>query len=488
MNTMVAVIGDNQDDAAAVREMLCSAGYEVVLAQRPEAVEEQIALDCFSAVVADCGALGKDPRQWVSRLRADGLQAACILFGDGIDGEQVSEWLRAGVYDFIPRAQLRQRICAAVAGGLENRSAFVEITAAMDRLTHYNEMLQREKAALKRRNLELDFINRLTEAIAYELDWDSVLPKMLSAGLLNVLAPKVMGILFHNGRRWQTALYLADMQVNKPVIERLKEDVVRKFNSLAEAPIAADEVAHQIYSSNVVLSSVESLSTDEAFWQPLAVGERHLGLLFVMNREEQPAAPEMQELLATVGNILAMSLENVSKYDRLKQQAVTDPLTGIFNRQAFREYLKREYCRCRRSGGVMSLIIIDVDNFKTVNDSLGHLAGDYVLEELAGCMEKVLRQSDMLARFGGDEFALILPDTSAEMAQYCIGRLQIAVDSHRFAWHGQRLEVGLSCGLAASSEIEPSEDEEALIGLADRRLYRHKGRSGRCSYRKAEGR
>jgi two-component system, cell cycle response regulator len=133
--------------------------------------------------------------------------------------------------------------------------------------------------------------------------------------------------------------------------------------------------------------------------------------------------------------------------------------------------------RCARHGRAMSLLLLDIDNFKQVNDTLGHLAGDAVLRELAALLKTRVRKDELLARYGGEEFVLVLPETVRENAIVLAERLRRLVESHRFSFEGKRLPITFSAGVA-----ELSGTEQSVLGFlrtADERLYeaKHKGRN-----------
>ena len=200
----------------------------------------------------------------------------------------------------------------------------------------------------------------------------------------------------------------------------------------------------------------------------------------------QPLLPRLRELALFLSLLVVVTfattlvftaaLARVSERERLVSRR--DPLTGAFNRRAFREEYRREADRSRRLGKGMAVVLLDLDHLKGINDRHGHDAGDEVLRQLVHRVSTVIRDHDLLFRWGGDEFVLLLPHTSTEDAPQLAERVRAAIAAAPMVPHtvAEPVRVTVSGGVAGSSEAPP--EPESLIALADAALYRAK-REGR---------
>lgn len=204
---------------------------------------------------------------------------------------------------------------------------------------------------------------------------------------------------------------------------------------------------------------------------PLEAGGRIHGLITVV-RGSEAFSDEDWELLRSLAAQATLALENVDLHLQVSRQAVTDELTGLANHGRFQELLGAEVEQVRRYGHSVGLIMIDIDNFKSVNDMHGHQQGDVVLRRVAWVVADSSREVDYPARYGGEELAVILPHTELEGAYAIAERIRTAVESLRVPRVDDRgvLRITASLGVAASSEG----DKDALIAEADAALYQAK--------------
>lgn len=168
-------------------------------------------------------------------------------------------------------------------------------------------------------------------------------------------------------------------------------------------------------------------------------------------------------------------------HEEIHRLMVLDPLTGLHNRRSLQEFLDRELERANRDKLDLAVLMLDIDHFKSINDRYGHLLGDYALRTLANILKPMIRGYDMLARFGGEEYILVLPGVDLTKAQRCAERILRAIREQDFEYEGVSFHLTVSIGVASwNTTDEPT--ESALLSTVDRRLYRAKqmGRNQCC--------
>ena len=160
-------------------------------------------------------------------------------------------------------------------------------------------------------------------------------------------------------------------------------------------------------------------------------------------------------------------------HEEIYRLTIIDALTGIYNKRYLMEFLDRELLRSSRYHRPLTLILFDIDRFKTINDIHGHLGGDFTLRELASCVKSVIRKEELFARYGGEEFSVVLPESTLEVALRVSERLRTMVENHKFVFEGQTFQITISLGVAALSGAESLTPIE-LIRQADEKLYQAK--------------
>ncbi len=208
---------------------------------------------------------------------------------------------------------------------------------------------------------------------------------------------------------------------------------------------------------------------------PLISRGRTIGVVQVINRRGGKFTQADLEVLLTLVEPCAIAIENAILFQRTEQLTITDDLTKLFNSRYLNLYISREIKRCKRHGIPLSVIFLDLDGFKGVNDAYGHLAGSRTLTEVGGILVEAVRESDILARYGGDEFVVVLPETPPSGALVIAERIRKAIESHSFL-KDQGLEARISASFGIASYPDHALTPEGLIQKADQAMYRVKER------------
>ena len=202
---------------------------------------------------------------------------------------------------------------------------------------------------------------------------------------------------------------------------------------------------------------------------PLLCQDKVVG---VLNLSDKPGAEgftrEDITLVELLGQLVGASIGNIALFEHIQHQARTDGLTGLVNHKTFYEVLERELWRSKRYGEQISLIMVDVDNLKHINDKYGHRAGDKAIKEVSRRIQESIRQIDTAARYGGDEFAIILPNTSLTDAAVVAERMVSVVSGSHIEWRKDTIPISISVGLG-QYDAEDSPDD--IASRSDKALY-----------------
>ena len=194
-----------------------------------------------------------------------------------------------------------------------------------------------------------------------------------------------------------------------------------------------------------------------------------IGVLVIAadRREENPLD---EGHIATLAEQLSLAVSNVSLRDTLRHQSTVDPLTGLYNRRFFDESLKREMARAQRSQSACSVVMVDLDHFKRVNDTYGHEGGDLVLQAASRAILQRVRASDVVCRYGGEELVLMLPDCDAQEAARCAEAIRVSLTGIVIQHAGQTI-TGISASFGVAQWPGHGDSEQDLLQAADRALY-----------------
>jgi diguanylate cyclase len=267
-------------------------------------------------------------------------------------------------------------------------------------------------------------------------------------------------------------------------VERRMKDVIYKQSALKKSLTEAQEQLKAMLASFVDRLADFSASTGsyhdklercaEKISQASDIAELTQVLDEVMNatRAAQLDARRTHDELQQMRQQVTAAEAEVQRLQQELAQASElvrhDPLTGVLNRKGMDEAIETEVSRARRHGSRLCLALLDIDDFKKLNDQLGHAAGDAALVHLARVVEETIRPEDTLARYGGEEFVILLPNTALEDAVTAMQRVQRELTRHFFLHDNQKVLITFSCGVA---ELDPDESPEAALQRADAAMY-----------------
>jgi diguanylate cyclase (GGDEF)-like protein len=243
-----------------------------------------------------------------------------------------------------------------------------------------------------------------------------------------------------------------------------------KSNQFAAAPAGPNPVHDRLFGfleKELELKSVGMI--------PLEIRDHLVGILVY----EKPSVLLQQEILIIFSRQAALTIENAKLFTKVEEMALRDTLTGLYNRRYFQQILDYELNRSKRYRQPLSLVFLDIDHFKEINDRFGHSTGDQFLKQIAQKLSSLFRTTDLIARYAGDEFVAILPTTGQEGAMILATRVQQVLSEYQVMVRGRTLQVSVSIGV---DTYEGSEGigSVTLIDRADKAMYEAKTQGRNC--------
>ncbi len=311
--------------------------------------------------------------------------------------------------------------------------------------TYENWWIEREK-----------IINVLNGLIS-QLDLETLLQKIISAATELLKTDRTTLFIFDGEKLVSKIAEGLDKEIALP----LGEGIAGRC-ALERKIITVDKVTPNTKVSNIV----KDYEVKNLICAPIIFKRRLLGVVESFNKKGFFTAKD-RYLISYLADAIAIALNNVQSFMALERLSILDPLTQLYNRSYFVKSLEKEIMRLNRYGGDLAIMFIDIDDFKKLNDEFGHTIGDIILKEFANLIKGSLRDIDVAARFGGEEFVIMLPNTNREGAYITAKRLQEKIKTTPLAGHNISASIGIAIyykGLTAKS----------LIDRADKAMYRVK--------------
>ncbi|HWR83255.1 MAG TPA: sensor domain-containing diguanylate cyclase, partial [Candidatus Deferrimicrobium sp.] len=337
------------------------------------------------------------------------------------------------------------------------------------RLLKLFDTLNRRTSELEKSQAQLEMIYENSRALTAILDTDGVVREVMRI-LGNVLQYQHTALILKD--RWGHLYYRARMSggrssLHPKAVEAGKMELARKVGDLGEAVRIKDVAGRDDYQPlGKMARSVMVV--------PLASHGQITGVLTAESDFVDHFAEKDLQMLSIVARSAALALENAELHKKTEELTVIDELTETYNYRYFIQKLQEEKRRAIRYNVPLSLIMVDIDRFKNLNDSYGHESGNVVLKALSAIIKRCIRDVDIFARYGGEEFTIILPQTAQREAVVIGERIRDQVQGAQFeAGNNGKLRITVSVGVTSFPENGRSQEE--LVSVADQALYRAKG-------------
>ncbi len=354
----------------------------------------------------------------------------------------------------------------------QKRSSDVLSTALTVNRKVMRVLKQESFAEVARQDSELEILFEVSRMIQTTLDKEDVYRRLLE--LIQQAIPFDDGTLFLWDKQKTRLTPVATRGKHVDLIDGVHFDHGTGFSGWVakqKRPVLLTELHRGRRADDTVVGSFMSV--------PLVVQGELIGVMNLSDGKPKSFTEDHLRLLSLIAGQAAATIQRLLLYDEMRRLAITDDLTSIYNRRHFLERLQSEIDRARRYTIDFSVLFIDIDNFKELNDSYGHQIGDRILAELATILKHWARSSDIVARYGGEEFVVLLPMTDKPRAGRAAERLRTRVQRHTFY---RRKKLTVSVGVASF----PSDGEtiEQILGRVDEALYMAKktGRNRACSF------
>ncbi len=461
----ILVADDDQALSRTLSWILKENGYEVLTIPGGERLFEHLQAEPFDLLLLDIMMPRVDGLQLLQRVKADPrFKDLPVLMISSMPPEEATvRSLGLGAADFIPKPfrvrELLARVKAHLRVGRELNQARAEARSRSEMM----DIMQEVTASLKPEEIYQILVRRVAQGLN------------ISRCSIVIAGPEE-----------DTGTVVAAFE--NPMLHNLPVDL-KRYPEIQRAFTTGDVVLVRDTTTDPLFTGVrrewsaggKQVETRSAIALRFSLRQEPAGVFFLRTTTEDAPLNEQDVSFAeqVIGAAVAAlerayDLESaVMGQEQMRYLAETDPLTNCFNRRALMEKLEQEMDRAARYATMLTGMMIDIDNFKQINDTHGHLVGDRVLKQLANLLKREQRSVDIVARYGGEEFVVLLPETTNTESRNFAERILRRVATHDFGETGHPVRVTISIGIASYPD-ERVTDGDSLLRLADSHLYRAK--------------
>jgi len=463
------------DDAALVSTLtwiLREHGYQVIAVPNGEGLLERLQQERPDLVLLDIMMPKVDGLQLLAKIRAEpGWRDLPVLMVSSMPPEDGTvKSLEIGASDFIPKPFRMKELLARVDAHLRRGREVAQM----------KQSLQAAADDLRQSTSIVDILHEVTDSLKPDEIYHILSRRVARA--LNI--SKCSIVLAQPGDVHGTVVAAFE----NPMLRNLRVEISR-YPEIVKALETGRMVIVEDVTSDPLFAEVRAwwtrdgvmVPTQSVIALPFRMREEQAGVLYLRSVPgEKNLTREDAEFADSVIRAAVAALEKahdfatvVSDRERLEQLAATDALTGCLNRRALIDTLERELDRARRYSLVLTILMVDLDHFKSINDTMGHLVGDTVLHQLGELLLREVRSVDAVARYGGEEFVIALPETAVHGAMIFAERMRQRISQHPFGDAARPVHVTVSIGLASYPDQKVN-SPESFLAVVDTALYRAK--------------
>ena len=469
----VLIVEDSENDTILLLRELSKAGYTPHYKRVETAIAMSDALDVESwdIVISDHLMPNFSSLDALKLLHIKSLDLPFIIVSGQIGEEAAVDAMKAGANDYVMKGNLNRLVPAI-------QREMREVQVRRQSLQYKAELSTQEEELLRMHARHLVMLNKISRSLSEAKDFDSLLRKALD-GVAKAIDDSA-GVLFLQDEITREFRPVTNNGVNLELTNVLNQILSK---AAADSAVKNSQIPgglkHLLDHTLVIDNSKLGLpSSDKSsvISVPLKSAGKLIAMAMLVFNGNKILSGEEKQLLNTMGSQAGVAIENALLLQKMSQLSMTDELTKLYNRRHFYKVLEIEIERSKRYKRPLSLAILDIDRFKEYNDKFGHLGGDSVLKSLAGAMASHLRKIDSSFRYGGDEFAVIMPETDSSKAKAILERVRLKwLHMPKIDSFGLENPLGFSAGIAEFPKN--AETQNSLLFLADAALYSSK-RSG----------
>lgn len=477
---MIYVVDDEESIREILRETLTTAGYQVEQFPTAEDALKAVQDSPPHLIFSDIRMPGMSGIQLLEKVKNLSQDIEYVIMTSHASLETAVNAMKLGAYDYIYKpfdnlsdvVKTADRTIERIYMKLENEQLLQELAEKNKLLSTVNQRISQE-------NQEIQMVNALMQSLSKTMDPDGVLRALMESASQLVDGKPVIFLKFlpAHSSLVVTGSVKLPMESVKNIGINLSQFGPRDLSNMLLEPSKLPQLSELM---NQVFKAPQFYAV------PFVQNNLALGIMVIFGTLESEAA---RRLLESFLQITRVSFDNATLGKRIHEMAIKDPLTGLYNRRFFNEKLEEEINRSRRTLYPLSLIYLDIDHFKKYNDTNGHPMGDVIIKSVAQILMKTSRKTDIVARLGGEEFAILCPHTARLGGAVKAEKIRLTVENTKFP-HGEKQPLGkVSVSLGVSEYPTVASDAESLIKAADDALYKVKqgGRNRVCMAEPPEG-